>query len=86
MHIVVEEDREEVFHVLIEHDNLRLELRDKFGYPPLWYALTSSTDFSDTAYAAQLIKKGASPDAVSLLQFLRMIVLLCHPTQLQLVK
>lgn len=64
MHIVIEEDREEVFRVLIDHDNLRLELRDKFGYPPLWYALTSSTDFSDTSYAAHLIKKGASPDAI----------------------
>lgn len=64
MHLVVEGEREEIFRVLIEHDNLRLELQDKSGLPPLWYALTSSTDFSDTSYASLLIKKGASPDAV----------------------
>ncbi|XP_042239177.1 rabankyrin-5-like isoform X2 [Homarus americanus] len=64
MHLVVEGEREEVFRVLIEHDNLRLELRDKFGYPPLWYALVNSTDFGDASYALLLIKKGASPDAV----------------------
>lgn len=65
MHLVVEGEREEIFRVLIEHDNLRLELQDKSGLPPLWYALTSSMDFSDTSYASLLIKKGASPDAVS---------------------
>lgn len=65
MHLVVEGEREEIFRVLIEHDNLRLELQDKNGLPPLWYALNSSTDFSDSSYASLLIKKGASPDAVS---------------------
>uniref|UniRef100_A0A0P4WJ56 FYVE-type domain-containing protein n=1 Tax=Scylla olivacea TaxID=85551 RepID=A0A0P4WJ56_SCYOL len=64
MHLVVEGDREEIFRVLIEHDNLRLELQDKTGFPPLWHALASSTDFSDNSYASMLIKKGASPDAV----------------------
>ena len=67
MHLVVEGDREEIFKVLIEHDNLRLELQDKTGFPPLWHALASSTDFSDNSYASRLIKKGASPDAVSVL-------------------
>lgn len=65
MHLVVEGEREEIFNVLIEHDNLRLELQDKSGLPPLWYALVSSTDFSDSSYASLLIKKGASPDAVN---------------------
>lgn len=66
MHLAIEGDREEVFRVLIEHDNLRLELKDKNGYPSLWYALTITTDFDDSSFAALLIKKGASPDAVSL--------------------
>ena len=65
MHLVVEGNRDEIFRVLIEHDNLRLELQDKSGFPPLWHALASSTDFSDSSYASMLIKKGASPDAVS---------------------
>ncbi|KAG0712539.1 Rabankyrin-5 [Chionoecetes opilio] len=64
MHLVVESDKEEIFRVLIEHDNLRLELQDKTGFPPLWYALASTTDFSDASYASSLIKKGASPDAM----------------------
>lgn len=67
MHLVVEGDREEIFRVLIEHDNLRLELQDKTGFPPLWHALAANTDFSDNSYASMLIKKGASPDAVSAL-------------------
>lgn len=83
MHLVVEGDREEIFRVLIEHDNLRLELQDKSGFPPLWYALASSTDFSDSSYASMLIKKGASPDAVSglptsLLSFSHHCLLLIH--------
>ncbi|KAK7076768.1 Ankyrin repeat and FYVE domain-containing protein 1, partial [Halocaridina rubra] len=64
MHLVVEGGREEVFQMLINHDTLRLELRDKAGYPALWYALTSTTDFSEFSFAALLIKKGASSDAV----------------------
>lgn len=66
MHLVVEGGNEELFRVLIEHNNLRLELRDKAGLPPLWYALTvQTTDFPDSSFAAELIKCGASPDAVS---------------------
>lgn len=65
LHLTVEGEREEIFRVLIEHDNLRLELRDKAGYPVLWYSLKTGTEFGETSYAAQLIKKGASPDAVS---------------------
>lgn len=66
MHLAVEGGHEELFRVLIEHNNLRLELRDKAGLPPLWYALTiQSSDFTDSSYAAALIKCGASPDAVS---------------------
>nr|XP_045601096.1 rabankyrin-5-like [Procambarus clarkii] len=64
MHLIVEGERMEIFRVLIEHNNLRLELKDKFGYPTLWYALTRSTDFGDGSCAALLIKKGASSDAV----------------------
>ncbi|ROT61389.1 Ankyrin repeat and FYVE domain-containing protein 1 [Penaeus vannamei] len=65
LHLTVEGEREEIFRALIEHDNLRLELRDKAGYPVLWYSLKTGTEFGETSYAAQLIKKGASPDAVS---------------------
>ncbi|XP_069982534.1 rabankyrin-5 isoform X2 [Penaeus vannamei] len=64
LHLTVEGEREEIFRALIEHDNLRLELRDKAGYPVLWYSLKTGTEFGETSYAAQLIKKGASPDAV----------------------
>ncbi|KAK3869346.1 hypothetical protein Pcinc_025330 [Petrolisthes cinctipes] len=65
MHLAVEGGHEELFRVLVDHDNLRLELRDKAGLPSLWYALTvQSSDFTDSSYAAALIKRGASPDAV----------------------
>ncbi|CAL4090807.1 unnamed protein product, partial [Meganyctiphanes norvegica] len=64
IHLVVENDRDELFQVLIEHDNLRLELRDNKGFPPLWCALKLSNDFTDSSYAAMLIKKGASPNTV----------------------
>ncbi|XP_064118603.1 rabankyrin-5-like isoform X2 [Macrobrachium nipponense] len=65
MHLVVEGERDEIFQILVERDGLRLELRDKAGYPALWYSLKNTSDFNESSFATQLIKKGASPDATA---------------------
>ena len=49
--------------------SLDLERRDKDGHVVLWFAILSSKvnldDDSETSYAAKLVKRGSSADAVN---------------------
>ena len=48
---------------------LDLELRDKHGHVVLWFAILSSKvsleDDPESSYAAKLVKRGSSADAVN---------------------
>eukprot|EP00795_Rhopilema_esculentum_P015608 gene15608-6884_t len=69
LHLALSHDNADVFDVLLDHPSLDLERRDKDGHVVLWFAILSSKvnldDDSETSYAAKLVKRGSSADAVN---------------------
>ena len=70
LHHSLDADNEHVFMVLLLHPKLDLELRDNYGHVVLWFAILSSKedlqeDKHDSSYAARLVKRGSSADAIN---------------------
>jgi len=70
LHRAVSADNEEVFSVLLADKNIDLEVRDNNGHVVLWFAILSSKrplqdDSNDSSYAARLVNRGSSSDAIN---------------------
>jgi len=69
LHESLTNDNSDVFDVLLAHPSLDLERRDKDGHVVLWFAILSTKvnleDDPDSNYAAKLVKRGSSADAVN---------------------
>ncbi|GFR77207.1 ankyrin repeat and FYVE domain-containing protein 1 [Elysia marginata] len=77
LHNAIMSRNEDVFKTLLESGKVNLEIKNSEGYTPLWVALqqqaespteeeagTSELVYGQSSLAAQLIRAGASPDAV----------------------
>ena len=68
MHLAIKQRNEQVFKVLLDEASLNTELQNSEGESVLWLALQSlpvNENIDETTFAARLVKKGSSPDAVN---------------------
>lgn len=64
LHHSVQQRNDELFTVLLDRPDLDLECVNNEGHSVLWCALQCDESFTDASYAARLLKRGASPDAL----------------------
>ncbi|KAJ9588899.1 hypothetical protein L9F63_017777 [Diploptera punctata] len=70
LHLSVMAKNEPVLSLLLSRtaQPVDLNLRTQLGHTTLWFALLTSLDYGEESFAARLIKKGASPNPVSICQ------------------
>ncbi|XP_069684015.1 rabankyrin-5 [Periplaneta americana] len=66
LHLSVMAQNESVFSLLLSRTSqpVDLNLRTEEGHTALWFALLTSLEYGEESFAAQLIKKGASPNPI----------------------
>jgi hypothetical protein len=60
---------EVVFSLLLSRTSqpVDLNIRTQEGHTVLWFALLTSPEYGEESFATQLLKKGASPNPVSVI-------------------